>query len=133
MTLEVSYRAGANAGPVGAIIEDADQLDHLLVAIAADDASDALVIHRDRPRIGPRGIPDHQLLIGVRGDIGAIHFADSTGSWVTRGKSPENEPVYAEMEFPPHCEVPVRCLKDALAEFLRGRERPTCVEWQDFD
>ncbi|GAA4019181.1 hypothetical protein GCM10022247_48540 [Allokutzneria multivorans] len=133
MTLEVSYRAGADAATVGVVIDNAGQLAQLLTALAADDTSDALVIHRDRPRVGPRHIPDHQVLVGVRGEVGAIHFTDPTGSWVTHGDGPADEPVYAEMEFPSHCEVPVSDLEQALAEFLHSHQRPTHVAWQDAD
>jgi hypothetical protein len=130
MTLDVSYRAGADWKGVHVVIDSPDHVRTVLDRLSADDATDAVVIHRDRPRIGPRSIPDHQLLVGVRGDVGAILYSDDTGSWATVGDGPDAPPVYAEMEFPTYCEVPLHVIEKALAEFLATRARPTCVEWQ---
>ncbi|MFB9904370.1 Imm1 family immunity protein [Allokutzneria oryzae] len=46
------------------------------------------------------------------------------------GDGPDEEPIYAEIEFPPRCEIPVGRVEEALTEFLRTHQRPTVVKWQ---
>jgi hypothetical protein len=110
-----------------------DDVRQVLRRLEEEKALDARAVHQDRPRVPPHDYFDHTVLFGVRGDVGAIMFSDQTGSWATAGDGPEEEPIYAEIEFPPRCEIPVGRVEAALSEFLATHERPTCIDWQSVD
>ncbi|MBP2337149.1 hypothetical protein JOF41_003327 [Saccharothrix coeruleofusca] len=91
-------------------------LDRLVVA------RNAALVHSDC---------EHTAWVGVRGDRGAILFADAmTGSWASLGEGPRMGPRYAGLRFPSHCEIPVTELAVAIDEFLTTGQRPTLVPWQ---
>src|SRR3954467_12131405 len=107
-----------------------DDVHRLLDRLTDPRSDNALLIHTDRPTLDS-GYPDHEVTVGVRGDRGAILFVDSTtGTWVTLGEGPPRRTVYAGIEFPTHCEIPVPNLAAAIEEFLLTGQRPTGVPWQ---
>jgi Immunity protein Imm1 len=77
----------------------------------------------------------HSLGVGVRGEIGALHWATNTGpSLVPAGGRNEEHVMYRmgglhESYMPPHTEIPVDKVYEALSEFLTTRQLPTCIEW----
>ncbi|MDR7301004.1 Imm1 family immunity protein [Haloactinomyces albus] len=74
------------------------------------------------------------LLVGVRGDVGAVAWSDEPPMVPTNGTNPE--PVdywlgglhHTPME--PHTEIPIEQALAAVDEFVRTGQRPTCVEWR---
>jgi len=51
---------------------------------------------------------------------------------VLAGDTPEDDrPVFAEVDFPSHCEIPRDRVEEALQEFMATGGRPSCVEWQE--
>ncbi|MCP3804726.1 Imm1 family immunity protein [Allokutzneria sp. A3M-2-11 16] len=130
--IDVMWRTPKENGleTVRVVVETPDDVRAVLRRLEDEKALDASAVHRDRPRVPPRDIPDHTVLFGVRDQVGAIMFSDRTGSWATLGDGPDEEPVYAEIEFPSRCEIPVHRVEAALTEFLRTHQRPTVVDWQ---
>ncbi|MET8759689.1 Imm1 family immunity protein [Lentzea sp. NPDC004782] len=39
--------------------------------------------------------------------------------------------MFAEVDFRPHCEIPLDRVKEALQEFTTTGRRPGCVEWRE--
>lgn len=131
MSVEVRYRTldGERVGERVVRIDDADQL---LRTLEVEAPFGATIAHLARLAL-PDGAPDHEFVGGLRGDVGAIYYTDEDGSWYTSGPTPDDDgPVFAEVDFPSHCEVPRDRLGEALREFLDsdGR-RPSCVEWHE--
>ncbi|CRK61296.1 hypothetical protein [Alloactinosynnema sp. L-07] len=124
MTIEARYRT-LDGGQVGEEVLHlaADGVDRLVEVLAAAPFGVAM-----RP-VGAEFV--NELIVGIRGDLGAIYFTDETGSWYTEGPTPDDEgPVYAEVDFPDHSELPTDKIERALEEYLRTGARPTCVAWQ---
>ncbi|MGX7825858.1 Imm1 family immunity protein [Actinokineospora sp. 24-640] len=72
-----------------------------------------------------------ELVVGVRGDCAAMYYTDETGSWYSHGRTPDDDgPVYAEVDFPEHCEFPAVSLRSALDYYCRTGSRPSGVDWQ---
>jgi hypothetical protein len=91
----------------------------------------------ERPLL-PSGFPDHELLVGVDGNlqVGVLEFMDAEGNVVTLG-SPEGRGevsyfiVGNATEFPNRSEIPIDLVHRAVKEFMvSGGQRPMCVQWQ---
>lgn len=65
--------------------------------------------------------------MSYQGDDG--HGADPVRLYRS-GDGPDLPVVYETDEVPPHCDVPVGELADALTEFLQIATRPTNLPWQ---
>ncbi|WP_436499590.1 Imm1 family immunity protein [Actinokineospora sp. HUAS TT18] len=76
---------------------------------------------------------DSELVAGIRDGRGALYYTDPNGAWYTHGPTPKegDGPVYAEVDFPDHSELPATLITTALSEYLTTGARPTSVEWQD--
>ncbi|WP_086827187.1 Imm1 family immunity protein [Allokutzneria sp. NRRL B-24872] len=94
----------------------------------------AIIRHRHRP-VDDRDPSERELIFGVRNGRAALYYTDETGAWYSRGPTPASpdELVYADLEFPAHCEISLINLAHALAEFFDTQTRPTCVSWQESD
>jgi len=78
------------------------------------------------------GSVEYEVVVGMQGGLGALCYTDEDGSWYSRGETPEGGgPVFAEVDFPSHCEIPRERLEQALQEFMTTGSRPICVEWQE--
>ncbi len=71
---------------------------------------------------------------GINGSVGVLDWADAEGRFVPRDGSNTEWTTYRlagmhDAPVPPNAEVAPEKVFAALAEFLRTRSRPTCVEW----
>jgi len=122
-----------------AILRTQDDVDALIDWLLAAPADHKLAqLHSQQRQLMPSGYPDHELLVGVdqASNTGALEFYDDRGNVVTLGP-PESrtEVAYSisghHTEFPPHCEIPIGLICQAVEEFCSSSGmRPTCVEWQ---
>ncbi|GLZ38336.1 Imm1 family immunity protein [Actinokineospora sp. NBRC 105648] len=75
-------------------------------------------------------------VVGVNNAVGVLHWdAARRGDVPKTGTNPEWIGYFLagshESPVPPHAEVPIDLVYQALAEFLTTRTRPTCVQWQE--
>lgn len=110
-------------------VVDQDQVDELITVLLGPGTHDAALQHLDRP-LWNEEVPDHEVVFGVRGDRGAMWYADESGTWCTRGEGPASPPEYHEGTFPALCEIPLAELSSAVKEFLATARRPAGVAWQ---
>lgn len=123
MSVEVRYRTpdGEN---VGERVVEVDEAGRLLQILDAEAPFGATLT----PSAGDL---DYEMVVGLRGGLGAIYYTGEARSWYSRGDTSEDDgPVFAEVDFPSHCEIPRDRVKEALQEFMTTRGRPSCVEWQ---
>jgi hypothetical protein len=124
MSVNVRYRT-LDGDKVG---ERATEVDHVarLLQILDTEAPFGIIVTPSE------GGVDFELVVGMRGGLGALYYTDEDGSWYSQGETPEGDgPVFAEVDFPSHCEVPRERLEQALHEFMTTGSRPVCVEWQE--
>lgn len=79
------------------------------------------------------------LTVGVRGSMGALLWQDEEAWLPDDGDVPANGLNADYVDYfsggrhhnpmPPHTELPVEQVLEAVTEFARTGERPTCVEW----
>ncbi|WP_424189171.1 Imm1 family immunity protein [Actinokineospora sp. G85] len=107
---------------------DLDRLMHILDTEAPFGAS----LHTVTADL-PDTAPAQELVVGIHDGLGALYYNDDHGSWYSTGPTPPETdgPVYADIDFPPRCEVPRAELTAALGEFLAHGSRPTCITWQE--
>lgn len=110
-------------------VVDQDQVDELITVLLGPGTHDAALQHLDRP-LWNEEVPDHEVVFGVRGDRGAMWYADESGTWCTRGEGQASPPEYHEGTFPALCEIPLAELSSAVKEFLATARRPAGVAWQ---
>lgn len=94
-------------------------------------------------RQGP--YPDHQMRVSAQPSKGyaALNYTnnnDSTMSIVNSYNPKKPSPqVYLIFKgsvatvFPPTAAIPIPEARNALHEWLRTRQRPTCIEWRPYD
>lgn len=81
------------------------------------------------------GMP--QLVVGVRGERGALAWYEPAETVPAHGLN--HEPAdysLADMHhtpMPPGSELPIAEVLTAVSEFIRTGQRPTCVQWREFD
>jgi Immunity protein Imm1 len=74
--------------------------------------------------------------VGVRGEIGALHWATNRGDSLVPLYGLNDEPVHYQLAglhdspMPVGSELPIDQVYEALSEFLTTRQLPTCLEWQ---
>jgi immunity protein Imm1 of predicted polymorphic toxin system len=131
MTLRARFYVAASDALVETVLEvvERDQVEDLVAALLGPGTHDAVLQHLARPLWNDE-VPDHEVALGVRGDRGAMWFADESGTWCTKGTGPVTPPEYNEGTFPAYCEIPLDELSAAVKEFLVTARRPTGVEWQ---
>lgn len=112
-----------------------------------DEVSDALLAHTRRPRVetlipddeDPETfltVPDHSMIVGIHGDRGALSYQGNDGHSTepvhlySHGDGPEQPVLYETDEFPPHCEVAINTITEALVVFLQTAKRPVTQTWQ---
>ncbi|SDI30907.1 Immunity protein Imm1 [Actinokineospora alba] len=72
-----------------------------------------------------------ELVVGIHDNRGALYYSDDTGSWYTHGPTPDDHgPVYAEVDFPDHSEIPAADIRAALTEYVHKQARPIGVTWK---
>lgn len=75
------------------------------------------------------------LAVGVRGELGALHWCDDENAYVpVSGLNPSSKDynTWGAHHFvvPSSAEVPIEVAYAALREFVATRRRPTCVDWK---
>jgi len=119
-------------------LTDATEIEHFVTVLAGNRVSDAILTHERRPLVptaipGVR-VPDHSLIMGVRGDRATLSYRGHDG----HSTSPVHLFSHGDGDlapdlfddFPPDREIPRAALLPALLEFLHTANRPTCVKWQ---
>ncbi|MCP2331326.1 MULTISPECIES: Imm1 family immunity protein [Actinoalloteichus] len=150
MTLQAQYWVHEpGQAPVEKVVELAtgDDVTAFVTTLAEEVVSDAILTHTARPRVdtaipddgAPSGyltMPDHSVIAGIHGARGALSYRGDDGHGsepvhlYSRGDGPERPVLYETDEFPPHCEIAVETVADALVEFLDTGKRPLNVAWQ---
>lgn len=73
------------------------------------------------------------LVVGVRGELGALEWIDDERFVPANGLNPEWVTYYTvhlhDNSMPPRAELPLADVLAAAEEYVRTRRRPTCVEW----
>ncbi|GGM70339.1 hypothetical protein GCM10012275_45910 [Longimycelium tulufanense] len=134
-TIEAYY-----ANPQGAdsvLLSAAEELDGLVddLAAAGPEDRDALLY------LAGVEVPARELRVEVDGQasVGALSFTEDTGSTATWFSHSGHgggglTTLYADrvsrMPFPPDALLPLDTVRQALREFRRTGQRPTCVDWQ---
>jgi hypothetical protein len=89
--------------------------------------------------------PDRQMRISVQPSAGyaALNYADNTdpkmsiaNSYNPRRPLPEVYLIFngtTGAVFPRAAAIPIADTRNALNEWLRTRQRPTCIEWRPYD
>ena len=81
-------------------------------------------------------MPDHSLIVGIHGEHGALSYQGNDGHGIdpvhlySHGNGPEMAALYETDEFPPHCEVEIDTITEALVAFLQTAKRPVTLAWQ---
>ncbi|MDG4834856.1 Imm1 family immunity protein [Solwaraspora sp. WMMD1047] len=143
-SVEFGLQAGNDRGPI--LARSAAEVDAAFARLlaAAPLLHNPTVFIRERPRIGPAGIPDHGLKLDLRPScgVGAMsYFGDPAdgcpGPWVTRavGPVPPGVVLYRDIDsasrYPADAAVPLAHIRRALNEFCAGGgRRPATVAWQ---
>ncbi|MDQ3401778.1 MAG: Imm1 family immunity protein [Actinomycetota bacterium] len=75
------------------------------------------------------------LTFGVYNEVGTLKYIDGRENLVpAAGRNDTWSTGYLagmyDTGIPPYAEVPVEMVYEVLDEFLRTRERPTCIEWK---
>ncbi len=78
------------------------------------------------------------LMVGVRGKIGVLEWFTPTRGYIpTNGVNTDHVDYYTfdahVMVMEPGAEVPIEQVHAAVVEFVRTGQRPTCVQWREFD
>ncbi len=73
------------------------------------------------------------LVVGVRGEVGALEWIDDERFVPANGMNNEWGTYYTvhlhDNSMPPHAELPLATVLAAAEEYVRTGQRPTCVEW----
>lgn len=89
--------------------------------------------------------PNHQMRVSVRPSAGyaALNYADNDDPTMSIANSYNARRPLAGIYlifngdtgavFPPAAVIPIADARDALNEWLRTRQRPTCIEWRPYD
>jgi len=122
-----------------ALINEILTLDHV-------DWETILMVGDIEFRQTPEGpYPDHQMRVSVRPSVGyaALNYTDNNDPSMSIANSynPRRPPpdVYLVFNgdigsvFPRTAAIPIANARNALTEWLRTRQRPTCIEWRPFD
>ncbi|WP_372496761.1 Imm1 family immunity protein [Kibdelosporangium philippinense] len=121
------------------LIEEILSLDH------ADSETTLLVgdVEYHRTKDGP--FPDHQMRISVRpsANCAALNYMDNNdpemsiaNSYNTIRPLPKVDLIFngtTGAVFPRTAVIPLTHARSALHEWLRTRQRPTCIEWRPYD
>ncbi|GLY51050.1 Imm1 family immunity protein [Lentzea sp. NBRC 102530] len=114
-------------------------LDALIDDVLANEQPHPTVVVADgRPTVGALNLPDHQLRFAadVESGTAALYLMDarSQRAWTTKA-APAATTLWldrdADIEFPGDSAVSLLVLREALHEFMRTAQRPTCVQWQE--
>ena len=156
-TLDVWYHLAEAPSDLPRTLRSESELAEVLAYVLVNHQPNPPVfVARERPRVGRRGRPDHQVKVDAdgAGGVGAIlamgprdfvpesapDFVGTSpdgGVWVAECKSWEPPadapPLYVDKavmtRFPRHAVLPLDLWREALHEFMRTGRRPTCVEW----
>ncbi|HEX5407996.1 MAG TPA: Imm1 family immunity protein [Pseudonocardiaceae bacterium] len=96
-----------------------------------------------RTPTGP--FPDHQMRVSVKPSAGyaALNYMDNNDRQMAIANSynPARPPPPISLifngrtgaTFPPAAAISIAQAREALQQWLRTRERPTCIQWQRYD
>ncbi len=150
MTIQAQYWVHEPARPPAERVvhlETDQQVREFVALLAGEHVSDALLTHTRRPRIetaipdddAPGSfltVPDHSVIVGIRGQRGALSYKGNDGHTpepvhlCSHGQGPNHPVLYETEELPANCEIPAETVADALVEFLATARRPTNLAWQ---
>lgn len=116
-----------------------DALDALLEDVLANEQPHpTVVVAEGRPTVEPLNLPDHQLKFAADKESGtaAIYLMDARANqaWTTKADAMVSTlwlDREADIAFPRDSAVSLAVLREALHEFMRTAQRPTCVSWQE--
>jgi hypothetical protein len=89
--------------------------------------------------------PDHQMIVSVRPSTGyaALNYTDNKDPGMPMANSYNPSPSLPNIYlisngatgavFPPTAAISIGDTRAALNEWLRTRQRPTCIEWRPYD
>lgn len=127
MSIEVRYRTldGDTVGEEVLHLTGGDDVDHLMRVLTTAAPFGATL------RATDDGAVASELVVGIHDTRGALYYSDDTGAWYSHGSTPDGDgPVYAEVDFPDHSEIPAADIRAALAEYVQTQARPTGVTWK---
>ncbi|GAA4033733.1 hypothetical protein GCM10022247_68470 [Allokutzneria multivorans] len=119
------FAAGAQENDITA--NSPDEAARVIDILAHPKIGSAVITHHGRPPWGEG--PDHQVVIVVDGEHGAMYYSDRDNPPAhTRGHTAE-EWEDENVTFPAEAWVPRALLAEALAEFVASGRRPTQLTW----
>lgn len=153
-TLELWYFRDDDDTDEPVTVRSRAALDELLEDVFSNEQPHpTVVVAHDRPTIGPLHLPDHQIkfaadpVAGVAalyamGSPSFVDRADVTDrsphrAWVSQGACDGEVILWldsdAGIRFPSDAVISLDKLREALHEFMRTGQRPTCLGWQEID
>jgi hypothetical protein len=119
--------------------QDVSEFLALMLAQGASDPDNTCAwLYIDQRRPAERGLPDHEMRVGVLADISAwtLGFTDVRGSMYVKGRDNGQDEVRlfsqgSDESFPSDALVDADTVKSAILETLRTGERPENVAWAD--
>ncbi|MFF9001025.1 Imm1 family immunity protein [Streptomyces achromogenes] len=135
--VQAYYRHDHGDNPV--LLQGPGDVDALIDVLLASGPSENLAsLHSLERPLTSAGFPDHELLVGVNGDLqlGVLAFTDEDVLVSFDPSTGRPEVCYSIMgsatEFPSCSETPIPLVRQAVKEFLlSGGRQPTCIEWQE--
>ncbi|MFF7098307.1 Imm1 family immunity protein [Streptomyces rubradiris] len=135
--VQAYYRHDHGDKPV--LLQSPGDVDALIDALLVSGPSENLAsLHSLERPLMPAGFPDHELLVGAKGDLqlGVLAFTDEDVLVSFDPSAGRPEASYSIMgsatEFPSCSEIPIPLVRQAVKEFLlSGGRQPTCIEWQE--
>lgn len=117
------------------LVADESALPRLVDRLADPAADLARLIHRERPLWDEQQrFFDHDVYATVVEGFGYLSYQDRDHDKaypVGEAESPGCE--FEDDDFPPGAGLPLDTFTAALTEWLQTRERPTNVQWREFD
>lgn len=125
--------------------ESAALIDEILTLDHADWETILLVGDTEFHQTADGPYPDHQMRVSVQPSTGyaALNYTNNndTDMYIANSHNPIRPlpNVYLLFNgetgfvFPRTAAIPIADARDALMEWLRTRQRPTCIEWRPFD
>jgi hypothetical protein len=121
-------------------IQTPRDVDRLIDGLLAEDYSNSVAALYVEGRLNAAGVPDHELLVAINnedGAVGALRYMGSGGTYYSQGQAGSNKQATyyytgSDREFPADSEIPIEQVRQALQEFLEsGGQRPSSPQWSD--
>ncbi len=130
-TAKAYFKPEHRTDPV--LLTTADDVDHLLVALAAESWENSVAAIYIDGRTTRTGVPDHELQVAIDyadKTTGALRYTAHDGTYFTNGTSSSGDSVVYfymgnEVEYPRDSVVPIEDIRTAIKRFLETGEGPT--------